>query len=615
MTSADSKGFQPIQSVVRKMSILLHKFSRHPANVGQHHKETFSTTMLKRGYLGLIAALTSNVISVHAQGTFPPPIFQGVKLVGYMRSDIKRQGRDGAASYISAVPGADLASFVAANLGITPLNLVSDLSDITDSAPVRTDLELLALLGITRAQIAITTIPFSIRRFETLDGAPWVRGSHSGPRAIQDAGGQWWEIDLSGGIINVGWFGAVGDGVTDDVAAINSAITALNKGTVILPKADGRYKISSTIKMKTGVKLLGASRKTKIEPTAQTFAAITAAGAVTEWSIENVSISYEVATGKKRASNAAASAIRVVKSGASYPYFFSIKNVSLSYAYNGFYVEDLSFMYSLADVYITEVGGYGIDIAGTVGTTVNLSNVYVNGSAVGGFNIRRVNGLTMSQCASDRVDVGSDINYFESTRGVINGFDAEVNNIGNFRAIIKISGGELAIYNFRGFSNTFSEGTDSESYGIYASSGAQVMLVSPSNNSEIHSGGGIAAYVVGTSDVGQFIIIGPQISAPIGGSTKGIETRGNNITLWKDHSLSIPGRLGVGTATPQVKLDVVGPIRPNGYTVATLPKGYIGAMVYVTDQMNSCPPKGSTFMAGGNTACLAFYNGTDWVSP
>lgn len=61
------------------------------------------------------------------------------------------------------------------------------------------------------------------------------------------------------GFVNAKSYGATGDGVTDDTAAINSAIQATTSGWVFLPP--GSYVISDSINLKTGVSLCGVPNK------------------------------------------------------------------------------------------------------------------------------------------------------------------------------------------------------------------------------------------------------------------------------------------------------------------------------------------------------------------
>jgi len=71
------------------------------------------------------------------------------------------------------------------------------------------------------------------------------------------------------------------------------------------------------------------------------------------------------------------------------------------------------------------------------------------------------------------------------------------------------------------------------------------------------------------------------------------------------------GNVGIGTSTPAVKLDVAGPIKTLGYTVATLPTGVTGMKTYVTDAL--APTFGATVVGGGAVTIPVFYNGTNWI--
>lgn len=107
-------------------------------------------------------------------------------------------------------------------------------------------------LGLTRAQIPTATI--TVSRFYTIDGAPWVHGSGAGPYAIQDASGQWWQLDLSGGVANALWFGASTSGTASANATAIQA--ALNTGVdVYIP--GGTYAVTSLSMNSTGQNLFG----------------------------------------------------------------------------------------------------------------------------------------------------------------------------------------------------------------------------------------------------------------------------------------------------------------------------------------------------------------------
>lgn len=90
-------------------------------------------------------------------------------------------------------------------------------------------------LNITRAQIATTTIPlncFAVSGHTTVgdlgSGAVYVRGTSTGPMAIQDAAGTWWNLALPGRGER-GWFGASG---STNTAASIAAMEAAGGGVL-----------------------------------------------------------------------------------------------------------------------------------------------------------------------------------------------------------------------------------------------------------------------------------------------------------------------------------------------------------------------------------------------
>src|SRR6516164_7575639 len=101
------------------------------------------------------------------------------------------------------------------------------------------------VLNISRAQIGSTNIgtnkTFIASGFTTAGdrgtGAIYtsVGASPSGPMAIQDTNGVWFQLVLPN-VVRAGWFGAKGDGVTNDVSPIQAAIDYCNivNGGVVL---------------------------------------------------------------------------------------------------------------------------------------------------------------------------------------------------------------------------------------------------------------------------------------------------------------------------------------------------------------------------------------------
>lgn len=107
--------------------------------------------------------------------------------------------------------------------------------------------------GPTRASLATTKYPSSVNAVVTSGfatagdrgaGCVYVRGASTGPNAIRDGLGAWWNQPY-GAPVRPECFGAVVDGTTDDSSAMQAAVsaaTAFGPGaTVLLPNGTSRF--------------------------------------------------------------------------------------------------------------------------------------------------------------------------------------------------------------------------------------------------------------------------------------------------------------------------------------------------------------------------------------
>jgi hypothetical protein len=94
-----------------------------------------------------------------------------------------------------------------------------------------------------------------------LSRAPYIPGSSSGPRAFQDAGGNWWELDITVADFNWQWMGTKGNGTVNDTTACQGAIDLIfARGGGVVRAPNGNYSVPGGIVVKAGVRLVGESR-------------------------------------------------------------------------------------------------------------------------------------------------------------------------------------------------------------------------------------------------------------------------------------------------------------------------------------------------------------------
>lgn len=166
----------------------------------------------------------------------------------------------------------------------------------------------------TQFHVVDPTKPTELIRVKNVSGTTWtvVRGAegttpvtHTAGFLIRNVVIASWLNHLSELCINALNFGAVGDGVADDTAAIQAAIdfaTAITPGgdgqtgnIVFLPK--GTYKISSAILIKNRVHLMGVGRGGTIIKAASGFSSTTTTAVAGEFGAIGTSINRMIELG------------------------------------------------------------------------------------------------------------------------------------------------------------------------------------------------------------------------------------------------------------------------------------------------------------------------------
>jgi hypothetical protein len=145
--------------------------------------------------------------------------------------------------------------------------------------------------GITRAEIASYDLT-GRSRVLTSDGASWVPGTSSGPMAIKDKAGNWWQIDVTLPV-DVTWFDATGKNIVDDTSAFN---TALSKATIIRVP-EGTYKITSTLSVPSGTILFGYGANSILSASSVSGAVISATSGSGPTTISGLTLSGTATTG------------------------------------------------------------------------------------------------------------------------------------------------------------------------------------------------------------------------------------------------------------------------------------------------------------------------------
>ncbi len=205
------------------------------------------------------------------------------------------------------------------------------------------------------------------------------------------------DVITKGPWVDVRAFGAVGDGVADDAAAIQAAIDSLDvrRGVVFFPP--GSYRITSTITIGGGITLLGSagsnspSMATEIKNDG-TGVAITTTDEARFWAIRNLAIN-----GNANSSHGIQTGV-----GASN---YTIENVYVSGHEDGVYIPNRNWMATLKNVFssFNRGNGFTITYGGATGglCDIVLERTFARGNGGNGYTISGVKGLSVISSAAD----------------------------------------------------------------------------------------------------------------------------------------------------------------------------------------------------------------------
>lgn len=221
--------------------------------------------------------------------------------------------------------------------------------------------------------------------------------------------------DISQAYVNVMEFGAVGNGIVDDAAAINAAIASLTSGGVVLFPS-GYYCIKSQITLtgKHGITLKGVGHGknttylgTNIYATGFNgyhFRGVDCVGI----SIENMNLTAE----GQDSSFGVGGIYFSISSNSNNPYH-SFKNLFISDISNNGITVGTPIMNNVTNVTVRKCVGDAFNMWG--GTSTSFLNCYANNATETGFILTTMTYCTLQGCAAEGAGVGF---YFDNSKSI-----------------------------------------------------------------------------------------------------------------------------------------------------------------------------------------------------
>lgn len=316
------------------------------------------------------------------------------------------------------------------------------------------------------------------------------------------------------GIVSVLQFGAVGDGVTDDTAAIQAAIDSLASGGVVELPA-GTYKTTSAIELKASVWLRGSGARSSYIVGAGTHAVLQCSG-----TISSVINSGKVSGMTLRASsktNNSAQGIRL-----SWANRFEISDVEIFQSYIGFYFSNC-WQVNVINVQVhgdgndqSYIGFYGAEIdPSNQNNVINAVNCTVQGVEKYGYRLINFNGSKFTNCEALNGEIGfylgAPVTGTQPIRwGVFANCLADTNSITNWQ----LERGSASSFTQCQFSNCWA-GNASYGWKIYDASEIVISSTMITGNSGMNAGIELtrcARVNISGCSILQFLVVGVQLA-------------------------------------------------------------------------------------------------------
>lgn len=313
------------------------------------------------------------------------------------------------------------------------------------------------------------------------------------------------------------------------------AVSSAGGGVVYLPP--GTYNLSSALAMASNVHLLGAgSTATVLSPTGQGFAAITVTGAITNWSIKNLTIDYSTATGGGVSSNSAAIGIKIVDSASVYASRFTLEGLTIKKCYRGIDDQSDAHSFTIRDLVVDTFYSYAVYKKADVRAQgVSIQGVYAKtGTQDGAIYIYNCEGFRLSDVRIESV-TGWGLVTFTYSYGVAENISFVSCTVSN-GFLISNGVGQVSLIGVVVRSCALSGST---AYGLILASGSQTTIIGCLFTSFTYSGAGTYYGLYSDTTAELTLVVGQSIPAPTGsgGTAYAMVDAGDGLFEIGDHYL------------------------------------------------------------------------------